>query len=86
MGRLILRGIGISFAITCWPVALPALLLALLLAPRRPQEAAAAPQTQSHHALPGAPLLGPLAASQLAIVAERNRQHLERCLTSTPTR
>ena len=89
MGRLILRGMGLAIGLALWPLALPvAVLVGLgvaIKAAADPQDGCCGDVPPS----PGYPLadepvftpqLGDAKARALAVVAEVNREHLERSL------
>lgn len=94
MGRLILRGVGLAIGLALWPLALPVAVLVGLV---RGVQAAAGSQGADTGCCgdvppsPGYPLadepvftpqLGDAKARALAVVAEINREHLERSLNA----
>lgn len=90
MGRLVLRGLGLAIGLALWPLALPvAVLTGLVLAIK----AAATPDSgccgevprSPGYPLPDEPVFTQLDAAKaraMAVVAEVNREHLERSLQS----
>ena len=74
----IARGMGMALGLALWPVALPVLLIAGLMAAAKGAKQPAAPdavRTLEPETLP--PVIPGLREQHLAIVTERNRQHLE---------
>ena len=74
----IARGMGMALGLALWPVALPVLLIAGLVAATKGQQQPPAPDavlTVGTEPLP--PVIPGLREQHLAIVTERNRQHLE---------
>ena len=86
MGRLVLRGVGLAIGLALWPLALPVAVVIGLVkgvqAAAKPQGGCADPELPP----PGCPLPTPeldaAKARALAVVAEVNREHLERSLNS----
>ena len=91
MGRLILRGVGLAIGLALWPLALP---VAVVIGLVKGVQAAAGGAATGGHATGGAatlpdeplpdapagPQLDDAKARALAVVAEINREHLERSL------
>lgn len=84
MGGLILRGVGMAIGLALWPVALPVAAVMGVAAAMRaqssePQQQAVEPSTWEPEPIEPGPVLPGLREQQLALVTERNREHLERC-------
>ena len=89
MGGLILRGVGMAIGLALWPITLPVAVVVLVGAAIRGQPSESLNKGQQQAITdwqPPAPEPGPvmpgLREQHLAIVTERNREHLERCATS----